>query len=134
MFLPCSATPHRRRAAATQRSRSKGCVAWLFHDVLDRFRLTIHGFAAWAVGGTTYAEGNVHDLMRLYYGRLFPFHEMYRCVWRSPFALRAGANAAGDARTCFSWLAYGNDARLPHSDSTFFQVFPPSLLPGMVDW
>ena len=22
----------------------------------------------------------MHDLMRLYYGRLFPFHEMYRCV------------------------------------------------------
>ena len=27
-------------------------------------------------------------------------------------------------RACASWLAYGNDARLPHSDSTFFQVCP----------
>ena len=32
---------------------------------------------AHAAGGASYAEGNVADLMRLFYGRLFPFREMF---------------------------------------------------------
>ena len=42
--------------------------------------------------------------------------------------LYAVVHAPAGAHACFSWLAYGNDARLPHSDSTFFQVCPPSCL------
>uniref|UniRef100_A0A7S0N4R3 DNA primase n=1 Tax=Pyramimonas obovata TaxID=1411642 RepID=A0A7S0N4R3_9CHLO len=41
--------------------------------------------------------GKVHDLMPLYYGRLFPTTEM------------------------FKWLAYGNDQKHPQADAGFFQ-------------
>lgn len=46
-----------------------------------------------------YVDGkNVHDLMPLYYGRLFPVQEMYK------------------------WLAYGNDQKHKFSDHGYFQV------------
>ncbi|KAK3234373.1 hypothetical protein CYMTET_55370 [Cymbomonas tetramitiformis] len=41
--------------------------------------------------------GRVHDLMPLYYGRLFPTNDMYR------------------------WLAYGHDKKHPQADQEFFQ-------------
>jgi hypothetical protein len=37
------------------------------------------------------AQGDVHDLMRLYYARLFP------------------------AKTMMKWLAYGNDSKQPQA-------------------
>ena len=48
-------------------------------------------------GRTKFTEGNVHDLMRLYYARLFP------------------------ARSMMKWLAYGNDGKHPRADAGFMQ-------------
>lgn len=45
----------------------------------------------------SYSEGNVHDLMRLYYARLFP------------------------AKSMMKWLSYGNDSKHPHADQGFMQ-------------
>jgi DNA primase small subunit len=44
-----------------------------------------------------YAEGNVHDLMPLYYARLFP------------------------AKSMMKWLSYGNDGKHPAADAGFMQ-------------
>ena len=48
-------------------------------------------------GKATYAEGDTHDLMPLYYKHLFP------------------------AETMMSWLAYGNDSKKPGADQGFMQ-------------
>ena len=50
-----------------------------------------------ANGANTYAEGDVHDLMKLYYARLFP------------------------ARSMMKWLSYGNDGKHPQADAGFTQ-------------
>lgn len=52
-----------------------------------------------AVGtpGKTFKEGNTHDLMPLYYGRLFPHQEMYK------------------------WLSYGQGSKHPKADQGFFK-------------
>ena len=53
--------------------------------------------SARAGGKTAYTEGDVHDLMPLYYARLFPANSMMK------------------------WLSYGNDSKHPQADPGFMQ-------------
>ena len=68
--------------------------------------------------------------MRLFYGRLFPFREMFTCAGHASPAhyVTRGLTRPARALPSSSWLAYGNDARLPQSDATFFQVCCASLV------
>ena len=82
-----------------------------------------------------------HDLLPLFYQKLFPCNDMIRyggraeCCLRTLFVLALPADQLAG-----SWLSYGNDSGAPRADASFLQVrltrggvlrvssgFPPSL-------
>ena len=66
-------------------------------EVMDHDSPEKENASARAGGKTAYTEGDVHDLMPLYYARLFPANSMMK------------------------WLSYGNDSKHPQADQGFMQ-------------
>ena len=127
------AEPTLRHNAARRRrtGRERGCGACRGRcvDCHLRLRELNASDARLLCFEAAFAEGNVHDLMPLFYSRLFPCRDMFRrAALRGHFAApvrsqqRSLAALKPARHGAHSWLSYGHDSKLPQADAGFFQV------------